>query len=88
MSAAFDPTPTGEKSRPTATPAQPPVKPFNELLDAKAAGRRLGLPHTWVLAQARARRIPHHRLGHYVRFDPDDLDGWLKDRKITPSQQP
>lgn len=29
----------------------------------------LGLPDTWLLAQARAGRIPHHRLGHYVRLD-------------------
>jgi hypothetical protein len=41
--------------------------PFAPLIDAKAAGRLLGVPHTWLLAQARAGRIPHHRLGHYVR---------------------
>jgi excisionase family DNA binding protein len=62
-------------------PEQP--KPFARLIDAKAAGRLLGVPHTWVLAQARAGRVPHHRLGHYVRFDPDDLRAWLQEIKHT-----
>jgi excisionase family DNA binding protein len=59
--------------------------PFVPLIDAKAAGRLLGVPHTWLLAQARAGRIPHHRLGHYVRFSADDLKLWLAENRITPS---
>ena len=57
---------------------------FSPLLDAKAAGRLLGVPHTWLLAQARAGRIPHHRLGHYVRFDADDLQAWLRETRSGP----
>ena len=59
--------------------------PFAPLIDARAAGRLLGVPHTWLLAQARAGRIPHHRLGHYVRFSADDLKLWLGENRITPS---
>jgi excisionase family DNA binding protein len=54
------------------------------LIDAKAASRMLGVPHTWLLAQAREGRIPHHRLGHYVRFNPDDLREWLKETRSMP----
>ncbi len=54
------------------------------LLDAKAASRLLGVPHTWLLKQARDGRIPHHRLGHYVRFDAADLRLWLQENKRTP----
>ena len=57
---------------------------FAPLLDAKAAGRLLGVPHTWLLAQARAGRIPHHRLGHYVRFDAEDLRHWLDQTRSGP----
>ena len=57
---------------------------FTPLIDAKAASSLLGVPYTWLLAQARAGTIPHHRLGHYVRFNPDDLEGWLRDTKIEP----
>jgi hypothetical protein len=27
--------------------------------------------------------FPHHRLGHYVRFDMEALKEWLKENKIT-----
>jgi excisionase family DNA binding protein len=57
---------------------------FEPLLDAKAASKLLGVPHTWLLAQARAGRIPHHRLGHYVRFSARDLDRWLQETKVAP----
>ena len=57
---------------------------FAPLIDARAAGRLLGVPHTWLLAQARAGLIPHHRLGHYVRFKADDLDAWLEENRLGP----
>jgi excisionase family DNA binding protein len=57
---------------------------FTPLIDAKAASRLLGVPHTWLLAQARAGRIPHHRLGHYVRFNPEDLNRWLAETRSGP----
>jgi excisionase family DNA binding protein len=60
-------------------------RPFPPLLDAKAASQLLGVPHTWLLAQARAGRIPHHRLGHYVRFNTEDLKTWLTENRIAPS---
>ena len=61
-----------------------PTKPFARLLDAKAIAEMLNVPHTWVLAQARANAIPHHRLGHYVRFDPDDIAQWLTEGRTKP----
>lgn len=61
---------------------------FTPLIDAKAAGKLLGVPHTWLLAQARAGRIPHHRLGHYVRFNADDLANWLDETRSGPHLDP
>ncbi len=57
---------------------------FTPLTDAKAASILLGVPYTWLLAQARAGKIPHHRLGHYVRFDPNDLHEWLRETRSEP----
>lgn len=48
------------------------------LLDAEGVADLLGVPKTWVLAEARADRIPHIRLGRYVRFDPDALREWWR----------
>ncbi len=54
------------------------------LIDAKAAAELLGVPPSWVLAQARANRIPHVRLGRYVRFEPDELAAWWAKRRRGP----
>jgi excisionase family DNA binding protein len=54
------------------------------LLDAKQAGALLGVPASWVLAQARANRIPHVRLGHYVRFEAQSLEDWWRARLQGP----
>ena len=53
-------------------------KPLEEsdrarMLDAREAGARLGVPPTWLLAQARAKSVPHRRFGKYVRFHTDDI---------------
>lgn len=54
------------------------------LLDAEQAGRLLAVPSTWLLAEARADRVPHVRLGRYVRFDADELDAWWRARARGP----
>jgi excisionase family DNA binding protein len=54
------------------------------LIDAAAAGELLHVPASWVLAQARAERIPHVRLGRYVRFDADELEAWWQTRRRGP----
>jgi hypothetical protein len=61
----------------TATPGR--------LIDAKAAGVLLGVPHTWVLEEARHDRLPHIRLGRYVRFEPDELLAWAHHRARGPT---
>jgi len=47
------------------------------LIDAKDAAELLNVPPRWLLAQARRNAVPHHRLGRYVRFTEDELEGWL-----------
>jgi Helix-turn-helix domain len=54
------------------------------LLDAKAAGELLGVPPSWLLAQARRDAVPHLRLDKYVRFDAADLERWIESVKRGP----
>ncbi len=61
-----------------------PISQTSPLLDAEQAAKLLGVPPSWLLAQARKHRVPHHRLGHYVRFDPDELIQWVRDSEIPP----
>ncbi len=58
------------------------------LLDAKEAGELLNVPASWCLAEARANRIPHVRLGRYVRFVPDVLEAWWTARLQGPVPRP
>jgi excisionase family DNA binding protein len=46
---------------------------MTQLITADGAAERLGVKASWVLREARAGRIPHIRMGRYVRFDPDEL---------------
>lgn len=61
------------------------VSAASPLVDANAAAKLLGVPASWLLAQARAKRVPHHKLGHYVRFDLDELIRWLDETRTDPT---
>jgi excisionase family DNA binding protein len=54
------------------------------LLDAGQAAVILNVPQSWVAAEARAGRIPHVRLGRYVRFNRDELIAWCDRRAVGP----
>jgi excisionase family DNA binding protein len=64
-----------------------PAAGLGRLVDATEAGELLGVPKTWVLAEARADRIPHVRLGRYVRFEPAQLESWWEARRRGPHLQ-
>jgi hypothetical protein len=46
--------------------------------------RLLGVPPRCLLEQARQQKVPHHKLGRYIRFDLDDLIKWLDETKRNP----
>jgi excisionase family DNA binding protein len=54
------------------------------LLDSGQAAAILNVPRSWIAAEARAGRIPHVRLGRYVRFDRDELIRWCEGRSVGP----
>ena len=43
------------------------------LVTAEAASKVLGVPASWLLQRAREHRIPHLKIGKYVRFDVDRI---------------
>lgn len=55
-----------------------------QLLDANEAAELLGVPATWLLAEARRARIPHIRLGRYVRFNRETLLAWVSHLERGP----
>lgn len=65
-------------------PDAPPLAPAPRLIDAEEAAKMLAVSPQWVLAQARAGRIPHVRLGRYVRFEREQLEAWWGRRRRGP----
>jgi excisionase family DNA binding protein len=57
---------------------------FSPLLDARQAAAILNVPASWIAAEARAGRIPHVRLGRYVRFNGEELMRWCEGRSVGP----
>lgn len=55
-----------------------------QLLTAVEAGRLLGVNPRWLLAQARERRVPHHRLGRQVRFSEAQIREVLAATEVRP----
>ncbi len=48
------------------------------LLDARAIAELFGMDPTWFLKRAREGRLPHVRLGKYVRFDPIEIRAFFQ----------
>ena len=47
------------------------------LMDITAVARRLGVPVRHMRRLVADRRIPFIKWGHLLRFDPDEIEGWL-----------
>ncbi|HEY7933676.1 MAG TPA: helix-turn-helix domain-containing protein [Solirubrobacteraceae bacterium] len=52
------------------------------LIDAISASQKLRLPPSLLEQMAEDLQIPHYRIGGQIRFDPTDLDKWVKSRRI------
>jgi excisionase family DNA binding protein len=55
------------------------------LLEADDVARYTGMTADWVYREVRARRMPHTRLGRYVRFRRESIDAWLLERERGPA---
>lgn len=53
----------------------------DRLLDAKEAAKLWNVPQSWIGDMARRGDLPCVRLGHYIRFKPEDLDRFVKEHR-------
>lgn len=54
----------------------------SRLLTAAEVAERLRVTPGWVYAATRANRLPHVRLGRYVRFRADAIERWLAEVEL------
>lgn len=53
----------------------------SNLLDIAGVATRLGVSPRFVRRLVAERRIGHYKVGHFVRFDPNEVDEWLKSQR-------
>lgn len=59
-----------------------------DLLTAEEVAAWLRVTPAWVYAETRGDRIPHLRLGRYVRYRRRALESWMEGNEIVPPAQP
>ncbi len=57
----------------------------SRLLEVDDVARYIGMTADWVYREVRAGRMPHIRLGRYVRFRRESIDAWLAARERGPA---
>ncbi len=55
------------------------------LLTAEEVAALLQVTCSWVYAETRRHRIPHLRLGRYVRYRRGALESWMEDIERCPA---
>ena len=61
------------------------VGAIDRLLEADDVARYIGMTTDWIYREVRAGRMPHIRLGRYVRFRRESIDDWLAARERGPA---
>ncbi len=59
--------------------------PSAPLIDIVQAAERLGVSVRFMRRLVDERRIPFHKIGKYVRFDPADLDRFVMQGCVEPA---
>jgi excisionase family DNA binding protein len=71
---------------PPATPV-PASDREPRLVDISEAAERLGVPIRFMRRLVDERRIPFHKIGRYVRFDPADLEHFVKEGRVETANR-
>ena len=54
------------------------------LLNTEAIAAWLGVSHRHVRRLVAERRIPYVKLGHYIRFDCEEIAVWIDEQRVGP----
>jgi excisionase family DNA binding protein len=54
---------------------------MEKLLNSQQIADLLGMSKIWVYKAAESGLLPFYRVGDAIRFDPEEIEGYLKSRK-------
>lgn len=70
----------------TTTSTIPPTLPRRpQLIDLPALCEQLGVTERFVRRQVFERRIPYVKVGRLLRFDQDEINRWIDERRQLAS---
>jgi len=52
------------------------------LIDISTLAERLGVTERFVRRLVEERRVSYHKIGKFIRFDPNEISGWIADTRI------
>ena len=75
-----------DREQPLEAHVQESTSPFDRrpLLDVNGVAHYLSVSVRHIRRLVAERRIPHHKVGHFLRFDPNDIDAWLDNHRRGP----
>lgn len=59
-----------------------------ELLDTRGVAKYIASSVRHVRRLVAERRIPHYKVGHFLRFDREEIDVWLDEHRRGPGDAP
>lgn len=65
----------------------PTPAPHKELLTAAEVCQRFRLNLYTLYQMTSEKRIPHYKVGGSLRFDPEELAGWLEEQRVRVKRQ-
>ena len=69
------------------TPSDGSSAARGSFLDVTEVASWLGTSQRHVRRMVAERRIPFVKIGHYVRFDEDDVASWVDEQRVWPSAE-
>jgi excisionase family DNA binding protein len=54
-----------------------------KLLTVDALAKKWDVPPSWVYRWCREGKIPHLRMGKYIRFSEEETEQWIKQQQKT-----
>jgi len=52
-----------------------------KLVDVKTVAEMLGVKEKTVYDWTHRRLMPYHKVGRLLRFDPDEIERWVKEKQ-------
>lgn len=54
-------------------------------MNVEQAAAHLGVTSNWLYERVASKAIPHHRVGRFVRFTPEDLQRIERSTQVEPT---